>query len=114
MAKKDFTSARPDFTRAVDVVDQLNNTTQEAQETQGAQISQQADTTPIILNEYSDNRLFDPERVQYYRFNLKMPIAYKNYLQSAAYECSTPRHTVTITEYINMLIREDMKAHSKK
>ncbi len=111
MAKKDFTSARPDFTKASNVVDELNNTPTETQETQS---NTQTDTAPIILNEYTDSRFLDPEKVQYYRFNLKMPLAYHNYLKEAAYTCSTPRHTVTITEYINMLIKEDMKAHSRK
>lgn len=37
---------------------------------------------------------------EYYRFNLKMPLEYKDYLQAAAYRASSPTKTVTITEYI--------------
>ena len=37
---------------------------------------------------------------EYYRFNLKMPLEYKEYLQAAAYRASSPEKTVTITEYI--------------
>ena len=46
---------------------------------------------------------------EYYRFNLKMPLKYKDYLQAAAYRASSPRKTVTITEYICELVRADME-----
>ena len=46
---------------------------------------------------------------EYYRFNLKMPLEYKEYLQAAAYRASTPEKTVTITEYICELVRADME-----
>ena len=45
----------------------------------------------------------------YYRFNLKMPLEYKEYLQAAAYRASSPEKTVTITEYICELVRADME-----
>ena len=45
---------------------------------------------------------------EYYRFNLKMPLEYKDYLQAAAYRASSPTKTVTITEYICELVRADM------
>ena len=45
----------------------------------------------------------------YYRFNLKMPLEYKDYLQAAAYRASSPEKTVTITEYICELVRADME-----
>ena len=44
----------------------------------------------------------------YYRFNLKMPLEYKDHLQAAAHAASSPQKTVTITEYICELIRADM------
>lgn len=47
----------------------------------------------------------------YYRFNLKMPIEYQQYLQAAAYRASSPTKTVTITEYICELIRRDKEAN---
>ena len=53
-----------------------------------------------------DTRKAKPE---YYRFNLKMPIEYKEYLQAAAYRASSPEKTVTITEYICELVRADME-----
>ena len=46
---------------------------------------------------------------EYYRFNLKMPLEYKDYLQAAAYRASSPKKTVTITEYICELVRADME-----
>ena len=48
---------------------------------------------------------------EYYRFNLKMPLEYKDYLQAAAYRASSPTKTVTITEYICELVRADMERH---
>ena len=56
-----------------------------------------------------DTRKAKPE---YYRFNLKMPIEYKEYLQAAAYRASSPEKTVTITEYICDLVRADMEKNS--
>lgn len=56
-----------------------------------------------------DTRKTKPE---YYRFNLKMPIEYKEYLQAAAYRASSPEKTVTITEYICDLVRADMEKNS--
>ena len=53
-----------------------------------------------------DTRKAKPE---YYRFNLKMPLEYKDYLQAAAYRASSPTKTVTITEYICELVRADME-----
>lgn len=63
-----------------------------------------ADTTDT--QDTQDTRKTKPE---YYRFNLKMPIEYKEYLQAAAYRASSPEKTVTITEYICELVRADME-----
>ena len=48
----------------------------------------------------------------YYRFNLKMPLEYKEYLQAAAYRASSPEKIVTVTEYICELVRADMEKNS--
>ena len=45
----------------------------------------------------------------YYRFTLKMPLEYKEYLQAAAYRASSPEKIVTVTEYICELVRADME-----
>ena len=55
-----------------------------------------------------DTRKAKPE---YYRFNLKMPLEYKEYLQAAAYRASSPEKTITITEYLCELVKADMDAH---
>jgi hypothetical protein len=52
------------------------------------------------------------QKPEYYRFNLKMPLEYKEYLQAAAYRASSPEKTVTITEYICELVRADMEKNS--
>ena len=49
------------------------------------------------------------QKPEYYRFNLKMPLEYKEYLQAAAYRASSPEKTVTVTEYICELVRADME-----
>ena len=66
-----------------------------------------ADTTDT--QDTQDTRKAKPE---YYRFNLKMPIEYKEYLQAAAYRASSPEKTVTITEYMCELVRADMEKNS--
>lgn len=43
---------------------------------------------------------------EYYRFNLKMPMECKDYLQEMAW-----RNRTTITEYLTDLVEADMKAH---
>ena len=63
-----------------------------------------ADTTDT--QDTQDTRKAKPE---YYRFNLKMPLEYKENLQAAAYRASSPTKTVTITEYICELVRADME-----
>lgn len=45
-------------------------------------------------------------KTEYYRFNAKMPIECKDYLQEMAW-----RNRITITEYITRLILADMDAH---
>lgn len=56
-----------------------------------------------------DTRDTKDTKKEYYRFNLKMPMEYKDYLQEAAYRASSPTKTITITEYICNLIAEDME-----
>lgn len=47
-----------------------------------------------------------PAKQEYYRFNLKVPIEYKVYLQEMAW-----RNRTSITAYLSELIRADMEAH---
>lgn len=45
-------------------------------------------------------------KTEYYRFNAKLPIECKDYLQEIAW-----RNRTTITEYLTRLVMADMKAH---
>ena len=83
---------------SADIFDTIarGNTTDTA-DTQDTQDTQDAQRTPKA------------PKPEYYRFNLKMPLEYKDYLQAAAYRASSPTKTVTITEYICELVRADME-----
>lgn len=61
-----------------------------------------------------DTRDTKDTKKEYYRFNLKMPMEYKDYLQEAAYKASSPTKTITITEYICNLIAADMEERSNE
>ena len=71
----------------------------DTEDTQGTQDTQSTQKAP---------------KPEYYRFNLKMPLEYKDYLQAAAYRASSPTKTVTITEYICELVRADMEKNGGK
>ena len=45
------------------------------------------------------------------RLNLKIPAEIKEYLQVRAYEESSAKHTVSLTEYLCDLVRADMEKH---
>ena len=52
------------------------------------------------------------EQLPPYRFNAKMPGIYGKYLQEMAWRKTVEEHKqVTVTEYINRLIKADMDAH---
>ena len=51
---------------------------------------------------------------QYYRMNLKMPVEFKDYIYAQAYYQSNEKHTVSATEYLCNLIREDLERHNKR
>ena len=46
------------------------------------------------------------------RLNLKIPAELKAYLQAAAYKASSPTRTVSPTEYLCKLLKEDMERNS--
>ena len=73
-----------------------------------------ADTTDTEDTQDTQDTQSTPKapKPEYYRFNLKMPLEYKEYLQAAAYRASSPEKTVTITEYICELVRADMEKNS--
>lgn len=45
------------------------------------------------------------------RLNLMIPTEIKDYLQEAAYRESSPKKTVSLTEYLCDLVRADMEKH---
>ena len=45
------------------------------------------------------------------RLSLKIPTEIKDYLQAAAYRESSPKHMVSLTEYLCDLVRRDMELH---
>lgn len=53
-----------------------------------------------------------PEKRPQSRLNLKIDTELKEYLQAAAYRESSPQKTVSLTEYLCGLIREDMQKHN--
>ena len=75
-----------------------------------------ADTIDTEDTQDTQNTQLTPKapKPEYYRFNLKMPLEYKDYLQAAAYRASSPTKTVTITEYICELVRADMEKNGGK
>ena len=74
-----------------------------------------ADTTDTEDTQDTQDTQRTPKapKPEYYRFNLKMPLEYKDYLQAAAYRASSPTKTVTITEYICELVRADMEKNAE-
>ena len=68
-------------------------------------------TDTADMQDTQDTR--NTQKPEYYRFNLKMPLEYKDYLQAAAYRASSPTKTVTITEYICELVRADMEKNAE-
>ena len=80
-------------------------------------ISEKAEPKKLYLKsesgtEDTKNTRATADTKEYYRFNLKMPLEYKDYLQAAAYRESSPTKIVTITEYICKLIADDMERNN--
>ena len=51
---------------------------------------------------------------EYWRLNLRLPVEFKEYIQAQAYRQSNEKHTVSATEYLCNLIREDMERNGRK
>ena len=88
---------------SADIFDTIaRGNTADTTDTEDTQDTQDIQSTPKV------------PKPEYYRFNLKMPLEYKDYLQAAAYRASSPTKTVTITEYICELVRADMEKNGGK
>lgn len=87
---------------------------QDVQDVQGEQTTwpevRPTTTTPAITTRGPGRpkKLDGPEIV---RLNLKIPVEIREYLQAAAYRESSPKHMVSLTEYLCDLIRKDMELH---
>lgn len=60
----------------------------------------------MIQSTTPDQQPAAPAKTKYYRFNAKLPMECKDYLQEMAW-----RNRTTITEYLTRLITADMEAH---
>lgn len=98
--------------QSADVIDTITRArTKNTENTQTtADIISIQDTIDTHDTKSSKDTKKEPKQ-EYYRFNLKMPLEYKDYLQAAAYKASSPSKIVTITEYICELIKADMEKH---
>lgn len=96
MAKKNIKAAAT--SSANTLFDTMAQGTQDTADTQNTQSVKDTQNTPK----------------EYWRLNLKLPIEYKEYIQAQAYYQSNEKHTVSATEYLCNLIREDMEKHSGK
>lgn len=66
----------------------------------------------MIQSTTPDQQPAAPAKAEYYRFNAKLPIECKDYLQEMAWRATVREHrNVTITEYLTRVIRADMDAH---
>lgn len=99
MAKKSMKEAAAAGTSVFDQI--ANGNTQGAQDTQNTEGIQTRTGAPAAP-------------VQMERINLKIPAYLKEYLQEQAYNESTPRHIVSVTEYLCNLVKKDMEQHKGK
>ncbi len=95
MAKKDLKQATERGAGVMDIIAQG-----------GGRVMTAADQPPEKKAKYYG------DREDIYRFSLNMPIEFEAYLKKAAFDASEPGHVVTITQYINGLIRDDMEKNN--
>ena len=62
--------------------------------------------TTTTYRDIVKNEIPPQPKTEYYRFNAKMPMECKDYLQEMAW-----RNRTTITEYLTRLVLSDMEAH---
>lgn len=96
MAKKNIKAAAE--TGASTLYNTIVHGTQDTPDTQSVQSVQYTADTPK----------------EYWRLNLRLPIEFKDYIQAQAYRQSNEKHTVSATEYLCNLIREDMERNGRK
>lgn len=77
------------------------------QHTENTIDAQNATNVQYVQNAKDVNKKGEPLE----RLNLKIPAEIKEYLQAAAYRESSPKKTVSLTEYLCDLVRADMEKH---
>ncbi|MBQ3461969.1 MAG: hypothetical protein IJH36_02480 [Clostridia bacterium] len=103
MAKKSMKAAA---TAGTSVFDQLVQGVQDAENVTDAQDVQNVQSVPAARPGRPAKTTQPLERL-----NLKIPADIKEYLQAAAYRESSPKKTVSLTEYLCDLVRADMEKH---
>lgn len=103
MAKKSMKAAA---TAGTSVFDQLVQGVQDAENVTDVQDVQNAQSVPATRPGRPAKTTQPLERL-----NLKIPADIKEYLQAAAYRESSPKKTVSLTEYLCDLVRADMEKH---
>lgn len=106
MAKKSLKDAAAAGTTVLDSIINGVQYVQDVQHIQNAQPAQDATDT-----KKKDPRGRKPSTEPLERLNLKIPTDIKEYLQAAAYRESSAKKTVSLTEYLCKLVREDMEKH---
>lgn len=103
MAKKSMKAAA---TAGTSVFDQLVQGVQDAENVTDVQDVQNVQSVPAARPGRPAKTTQPLERL-----NLKIPADIKEYLQAAAYRESSPKKTVSLTEYLCDLVRADMEKH---
>ena len=103
MAKKSMKAAA---TAGTTVFDQLVQGVQDAENVTDAQDVQNVQSVPAARPGRPAKTTQPLERL-----NLKIPADIKEYLQAAAYRESSPKKTISLTEYLCDLVRADMEKH---
>ena len=103
MAKKSLKEAAAAGTSVFDTI------------SQGAQRTIDAEDVKDVPNVQNVKHARDGRPAKYAqpmeRLNLKIPADVKEYLYAAAYRESSPKKTVSVTEYLCQIVREDMERH---
>ena len=91
------------------VFDQIARGTSNTQDTNNVQYVQNVSGVSNAETEQDVNK----DGIPITRLNLKIPVELREYLTIAAARTSIEqRRTVSLTEYLCMLVREDMKKHT--
>ena len=98
---------------ATSVFDQIARGTSNTQDTNNVQYVQNVSSVSNAENTKNAQDV-NKDGIPLTRLNLKIPVELREYLTIAAARTSIEqRRTVSLTEYLCMLVREDMKKHEQ-